>query len=389
MAHLAVITSHPIQYYAPWFRYLQANSGLTLRVFYLLDSTVTNQADQQFKGAMKWDIPLLEGYDYEFVPNVSRKPGTGHFWGLQNPALIQQVNAFQPDAALMMNYNYASLYRFLASWSNTPLLFRGDSHRLIPEIGLKANLKRQWITQIYRRFAACLYVGKANRDYFRYHGVQENRLFFSPHAIDNDRFVGQAETAALEAVQWKKDLGIPLNHQVILFAGKFIAKKRPLDLLQAFLKADLSHVSLLFVGAGELEDDLRRQAQLSRHPHIYFAPFQNQSAMPRTYATGDVMVLPSYGPSETWGLAVNEAFCLGVPVIVSDHVGCASDLVIPEKTGLIFPAGDVDALGRSLQTALSEGGRQLKLWGQNGQHHISHYSYRYATEGLLSALSAS
>ena len=110
--------------------------------------------------------------------------------------------------------------------------------------------------------------------------------------------------------------------------------------------------------------------------------------MPRTYAAGDVMVLPSYGPSETWGLAVNEALCLGVPVIVSDHVGCASDLVIPEKTGLIFPAGDVDALRRSLQTAFSEGGRQLTLWGQNGQHHISHYSYRYATEGLLSALSA-
>ena len=132
MARLAVITSHPIQYYAPWFRYLQTSSGLTLRVFYLLDSTVTNQADQQFKGGMKWDIPLLEGYDYEFVPNISHRPGTGHFWGLQNPTLIQQVNAFQPDAVLMMNYNYASLYRFLASWNDTPLLFRGDSHRLIP-----------------------------------------------------------------------------------------------------------------------------------------------------------------------------------------------------------------------------------------------------------------
>jgi glycosyltransferase involved in cell wall biosynthesis len=389
MARLAIITSHPIQYYAPWFRHLKAHSDLTLRVFYLLESTVTNQADKQFKGSTSWDIPLLEGYDYEFVSNISKRPGTGHFWGLQNPTLIKQVKAFQPDAVLMMNYNYASLYRFLYTWGETPLLFRGDSHRLIPERGLKADLKRQWIAQIYRRFNVCLYVGKANRDYFRYHGVGEDQLFFSPHAIDNERFIGQAETAALEAIQWKKDLGIPLDHQVILFAGKFIAKKRPLDLLQAFLKAALSKVSLLFVGAGELEYDLKRQAQLSRHPHIYFAPFQNQSMMPRTYAAGDVMVLPSHGPSETWGLAVNEAFCLGVPVIASDHVGCTSDLVVPEKTGLIFPAGDVDTLSHSLKTAFSKGGRQLAQWGKNGQQHIHHYSYRYATEGLLSALSAS
>ncbi len=445
MSRLAIITSHPIQYYAPWFRYLQTNTNLNLRVFYLLDSTVTNQADRQFKGNTPWDIPLLEGYDYEFVPNMSKQPGTGHFWGLQNPTLTKQVNAFQPDVVLMMNYNYASLYRFLACWRYTPLLFRGDSHRLIPEMGLKAALKRQWITQVYRRFDGCLYVGQANREYFQYHGVEEERLFFSPHAIDNERFasrvhpdfalphpkslsqrardfekapllpfwekglgdvelcasrrVGEtyksgmhsapkAKAASLEAKTWKKDLGIPYDHRVILFAGKLIPKKRPLDLLQAFLTAKLSNVSLLFVGSGELENVLKQQAQSSGNSHIYFAPFQNQSQMPRTYAAGDVMVLPSYGAGETWGLAVNEAFCLGVPVIVSNHVGCASDLVIPQKTGLVFPAGDVDALSRSLQTAFSDGGQKLEPWGKNGQQHISNYSYHHATEGLLGALSA-
>lgn len=389
MLRLAIITSHPIQYYAPWYRYLNANTGLTLRVFYLLNSTVTNQADQQFKGNIQWDIPLLEGYDYEFVPNVSKRPGTGHFWGLQNPTLMEQVRKFQPDVVLMMNYNYASLYRFLAGWRETPLLFRGDSHRLIPQTGFKAALKRRWITQIYRRFDACLYVGQANREYFRYHGVGDDRLFFSTHAIDNERFIAQAETAHLEAKQWRQSLGIPDHHQVILFAGKLIPKKRPLDLLQAFLRASLSNVSLLFVGSGELEDELRNQAQKSGNPHIYFAPFQNQSQMPRTYATGDVMVLPSYGSGETWGLAVNEAMCLARPVIVSDHVGCTADLVISDKTGLIFSAGDIDALTRCLQKAFQENGHQLQSWGEAGQRHIQNYSYGYATAGLLAALAES
>jgi glycosyltransferase involved in cell wall biosynthesis len=386
MLRLAIITSHPIQYYAPWFRHLNNVGGLTLRVFYLWDFGVTQQTDQQFNQAIQWDIPLLAGYDYEFVPNTSQQPGTGHFWGLQNPSLSQQVKAFQPDAVLMMNYNYASLYRFLFTWQDSPLFFRGDSHRLIPETGHKAAVKRWWITQIYRRFQACLYVGQANRDYFRAHGVADSQLFFSPHAIDNARFMAQAEKARFEARQWKQSLGIPADHHVILFAGKLIPKKRPLDLLQAFLQANLPGVSLLFVGSGELEADLRQQAQQSGHPHLYFAPFQNQSQMPRTYAAGDVMVLPSYGAGETWGLAVNEAMCMGTPVIVSDHVGCAADLVLPQQTGLIFPAGDVAALTACLHQAFRENGHQLPQWGQMGRHLVQDYSYRYATQGLLTAL---
>ncbi|WP_017296658.1 glycosyltransferase family 4 protein [Nodosilinea nodulosa] len=387
MLRLAIVTSHPIQYYAPWFRHLTTAADLTLRVFYLWDFGITAQADRQFNQAIQWDIPLLEGYDYDFVPNISRRPGTSHFWGLQNPTLMAQVKAFQPDAVLMMNYNYVSLYRFLAGWRDTPLLFRGDSHRLVPQTGAKAALKRQWITQIYRRFEACLYVGQANRDYFKYHGVEDERLFFSPHAIDNDRFISQAATAQQEATAWKRELGIPANHQVILFAGKLIPKKRPLDLLRAFLQANLPQVSLLFVGSGELEAAVKEQAQASENCHIYFAPFQNQSQMPRTYAAGDVLVLPSAGPGETWGLAINEAMCLGRAAIASDQVGCAADLVKPE-TGLVFSAGDIDALTGCLRRAFDQDGSPLRQWGQAAQAHICRYSYDYATEGLVDALSA-
>lgn len=388
MFRLAIITSHPIQYYAPWFRYLKEFTDLNLRVFYLWNFGITSQTDQQFNQTLKWDIPLLEGYDHEFVPNVSQRPGTSHFWGLQNPTLMDQVRAFQPDAVLMMNYNYASLYRFLWSWRDTPLLFRGDSHRLVPETGLKAALKRQWITQIYRRFDACLYVGQANREYLHYHGVTDERLFYSPHAIDNDRFLNETKTAQVEAILWKQALGIPDNHQVILFAGKLTAKKRPLDLLKAFLQAHLPRVSLLFVGSGSLETDLRQHAQVSGNPHIYFAPFQNQSQMPRTYAVGDILVLPSLGSGETWGLSINEAMCLSRPVVASNHVGCTLDLVSPHHTGLVFEAGNIEALVSCLKQAFCGDRQQLKTWGKAGHKHIQRFSYRDATAGLLDGLSA-
>ncbi len=385
MKKLAILTSHPIQYYAPWFRYLASQANLNLRVFYLWDFGAKPTVDVDFQRSFQWDIPLLEGYDYEWVANTSRHPGTHHFWGLQNPSLIQQVSQYQPDAVLLMNYNYASLYQFLGQWHQSPLLFRGDSHQLLPAQGLKGWARRQWISLIYRRFAACLYVGKANYDYFRHHGVPADRRFFSPHAVDNDRFVASAATAQLQAQEWKRELGIPAHHSVILFAGKFNPKKRPLDLLQAFQQANLPQVSLLFVGNGELETALRQQA--ANHPDIYFAPFQNQQWMPRTYAIADLVVLPSYGTGETWGLAINEALCLAKPAIVSSHVGCAPDLIHPGSNGLIFPAGDVAALSACLQTAFGDR-EQLQRWGEASRRLIHHYSYAQTTQGLLQALTA-
>jgi glycosyltransferase involved in cell wall biosynthesis len=383
MQKLAIITSHPIQYYAPWFRYLTSNSNLEIKVFYLWDFGVTEQVDIGFNQAFQWDIPLLTGYEYEFVPNISSKPGVNHFWGLQNPSLVSQVKAYKPDAVLLMLYNYASIYRFLGSWNSrqTPLIFRGDSHRLLLSSGVKVWARRQFITQVYRRFNACLYVGKANYQYFRYHGVSANKLFFSPHAVDNDRFFSHTEIAKQQAIIWKQELGIPQDHAVILFAGKFDSVKRPLDLLQAFVKAKLDRVSLLFVGAGILEDQLKYQA--AEQANIYFAPFQNQSLMPRTYAIADLVVLPSY--SETWGLAINEAMCLSRPVIVSNHVGCAQDLVTVGKNGLVFPAGDVSALTLSLQQAFSDRER-LQHWGEESSRIISQYSYPQASQGLHQAL---
>lgn len=385
MKRLAIVTSHPIQYHAPWFRFLAGQTKFVIRVFYLWDFGVTSKNDQGFGHSIEWDIPLLSGYEYEFVRNVSSDPGTHHFWGLRNPSLLQRIRAYDPHAVLLMGYKYASLSNFISRWNRrrAPLLFRGDSHRILPQTGLRGSARRILISRIFRRFSAFLYVGTANREYFRYHGVPSEKLFFAPHAVDNDRFFAGDAQIGHEAIAWKKELGIADDHSVIVFAGKFEAKKRPLDLLRAFVQAHLSRATLLFVGAGALEQELRNQARGDER--IRFAPFQNQSRMPRVYAAADVVVLPSFGPGETWGLAINEAMCLSRPVIVSDHVGCAQDLVHPNENGLIFPAGDVDQLSECLKKAFSDRER-LSAWGKESRRIIEGYSYAQTTRGLEQAL---
>lgn len=384
---LAIIATHPIQYFAPWYRHLATVEILVTRVFYLWDFGVRAQYDPGFGRAIKWDLPLLSGYDYQFVSNRSGSPGTQRTLGLWNPTLKREVRNWRPDSVLVFGYNYASLLYLIFAWPRAaaPLIFRGDSHRLVRGGGVREAIRRRLIAFIFRQFDAFLYVGGANRDYFIYHGVPEARLFFSPHSVDNERFLGAAEGARRDAKQWRNELGIPGHHAVILFAGKFELKKRPLDLLAAFVAARPDDASLLFVGSGPLEDGLRAAA--AGHPNVYFAPFQNQMMMPRTYAAADVFVLPSHGPQETWGLAVNEAMCMGKAVIASDHVGCARDLIRHRETGLVFAAGDVEALSQCLLEALSDRAR-LAAWGNSGRELVGQFSYRHTTDGLLRALVA-
>jgi glycosyltransferase involved in cell wall biosynthesis len=382
---LAVVSTHPIQYYAPLFRRLAETPGLAVRVFYLWDFGAAERHDPGFGQALRWDIDLLGGYDHEFVPNRSRRPGTHHFWGIDNPTLPARVAAFRPDAVLLVGYNYPSFLRLLFSprLARCRFLLRGDSHRLVPRRGPKAAVRRALLAALFKRFAGFLYVGAANRRYYLHHGVPERKLFFSPHAVDNDRFTAARPEAEREARAWRRELGIGDDQRVVLFAGKFEAVKRPLDLVEAFRAAAPSDAALLLVGSGPLEGEMRRRA--AGHSGVHFAPFQNQSRMPRTLAAADVVALPS--ASETWGLVVNEALCLGRPVLVSDRVGCAEDLVEPGATGWVFSAEDVGGLAAALRQALAPG-VDLRGMGERGREVVSRYHYRDTVAGVTDCLAA-
>lgn len=394
---LGVVVSHPIQYHSPWFRHLAAGGAVDLKVFYLWDFGVAPRFDRQFGHAIQWDIPLLDGYEHEFPANTSPDPGTHHFGGLRNPGLAARIQDWRADAILLFGYRFRSHLdvMFSGRLRGIPMLLRGDSHELFRPPGLRSMLNRRARALLFRRFDAFLAVGTANADYFRRSRVHESKIYFAPHCVDNKRFQDAAPQAVQEAAEWRRQIGIPEDSPVVLFAGKFEDKKRPLDLVAAFATAQQRlrqaggpAPALLLVGSGGLEDRLRAVAGNQLQRTVFVAPFQNQSRMPCVYAACDVFVLPSYGAEETWGLAVNEAMNLDKPVIVSSHVGCGPDLVRPGENGWIFPAGDTNALADSLFDAIAMDGRLRAKMGAAARRRVSAYSYEAATAGLLRALSA-
>jgi glycosyltransferase involved in cell wall biosynthesis len=387
VTRLAVVVSHPIQYYSPWFRLLASEPGLQLKVFHLWDFGVVSRPDRGFGHTLVWDVPLLEGFPHCFVPNRAADPGTHHFAGLHNPTLVQELLVWRPDALLLFGYAYRSHLGLLLDprlW-RLPVLFRGDSHGLCARSGWRPRLAAGLRRLVFRRFAAALAVGQANAAWLRASGISPRRIVLAPHAVDNQRFQEAAPTANLEAEDWRQTLGIATEAPVVLFAGKFEAKKCPLQLVDAFAALNHPHAVLVLAGAGALEERIRSHAATLPAGRVLMLPFQNQSAMPRLYALADLVVLPSQGPGETWGLCINEAMNLARPVLVSSHVGCGPDLVLPGRTGWIVPAGDQNALRDRLAEALSDRQR-LRAMGEQARAHVATHSYAATTAGLLQAL---
>lgn len=373
---LAVITTHPIQYYAPIFRKLAASSKLMVKVFY-----TRGQQDQMFdRGFGKkitWDIPLLDGYEYSFLKNTAKDQGSHHFWGIKNPDLIEELKDWKAEAILVFgwsNYSHLKVMRYFKG--KIPIYFRGDSHLLNEILGFKRVLRRGLLRWIYSHVDYAFYVGSNNKQYYLKHGMKEDQLFFAPHAIDNDRFSNLDERYKTEAQLWKNEHEIECSKKVILFCGKFESTKDPLLLLNvAKTMANRKDLIFLLVGNGRLEEKMKEEAvSLS---NVRFLEFQNQSRMPIVYRLADVYVLPSRG--ETWGLAVNEAMACGLPVVVSDRVGCAVDLVEEGRNGAVFPAGNENALVSALDTLLE---RDLGQMGQKSQEIISSWNFQAIVESI-------
>ena len=313
---------------------------IEVKVFYTWEREAA-KFDRDFGKEVEWDIPLLVGYDYSFVPNGNNM-GRG-FWDVKNPGLNAAIEDWKATAVLVIGWNYRSHLKAMFYFKNRiPVLFRGDSTLLDETKGLKTRLRRTFLKFIYRKIDFALYVGTANKNYFLQHGVKESQLIFAPHAIDNNRFVEFTATQEAFVVNTKAALGIDENCITIIYCGKLLTKKNPLLLIDAVKKTDNKNLHLIIVGNGELEEKVKNE--IAGIETIHLLAFQNQTMMPAVYRLGEIFCLSSQGPGETWGLAVNEAMACGRAVLVSDKAGCAVDLVKESVNGYTFRSNDLEGL---------------------------------------------
>jgi len=385
---LAIVTTHPIQYHAKWYRLLAAHPGLTIHVYYCHQATPSEQADAGFGVEFDWDLPLLSGYPFTFLKNVADAPGHGRVGGFDTPEIKDIIRRREYDAVMVNGWHYKSAWQAIrACWqSGVKVMVRSDSHLHTPRGLFTGIAKAAVYPRFIPRFDACLAVGKWSREYFLRYGAKPERVFWIPHAVDNEFFRSEAERLKPVRNEVRKKWGLEDEAIVFAFSGKFIEKKRPMDFVRAIDRAGQrsSRLQGLMIGDGPLRNACQQLVQNHDVP-VRFAGFLNQTQIPSAYAACDALVLPSGG--ETWGLVVNEAMACGRPAIVSDQVGCGPDLIIPGKTGSVFPSGNVEALASQMLQMADDPARLAEM-GAHANRMIENYSPPIAVDNVVQCLRA-
>jgi len=382
---VAVFATHPIQYQVPWFQALATRPELAPRVFFGQIPDAMQQG-VGFGVGFHWDIPMLEGYESEVLQNVARRPSLGAFGGCDTPQVARRLRDWKPDLAILTGWQSKMLVQ--AWWAcvrlGVPRIVRGESNAMPDRAPWTRAAHRVWL----RGFDRFLAIGKANREFYLEAGIAEARIHPCPYFVDNRRFAAAAIPLRERRSELRGRWSIPEHVTCFLFCGKLVAKKHPLDLLQALQRAVAAGAPAhaLVVGDGELMAQARALVDRERLP-VTFAGFLNQTEIVGAYVAADCLVLPSDN-GETWGLVVNEAMACGIPAIVSDQVGCGPDLVIDGVTGATFRLGDVDALAKRL-IRLSGNPSGLRAMSAAACERVtSHYSVERAVEGTMAAIDA-
>ena len=387
---LAILTLHPIHYQTALWRRLAQEPDLDPEVWFCSDQGLdTADPVSGYGQAVEWGLPMLQGFRSRFWRNLPLTRNPSSFWCRVNLDIITALRRGRYDALFVHSYhNFTQLAAILvARRLGTKVLVRSE-----PTLKLQVNASRQslkgiLLPRLFGQVDACMAIGTLNREYYRHYGVNEAKIFLMPYAVDNDYFFQQREFWTPQRERLKQEYGIAAP-KIILYVGRFQRRKRVLDLIQAFESLGMAGVSLVLVGTGENFEACRSYVSDRHLTGVHLLGFRNQAELPRLYALADVFVLPS--AEEPWGLVINEAMCSGLPIVASESVGAAADLVQPGYNGFRFPPGDIPALAQALRQALEDGAKErlgqasLKIirgWGFDEDIAAMRQALRLASRG--------
>jgi glycosyltransferase involved in cell wall biosynthesis len=385
---MALVSASPVHYQVPLYRRLAADPRIDFTAIYASSAGVRPH-DPGYCRSIIWDVDLLAGYRSEFLRRATKNELGRGFLSMHDLDVLQVLDRGNYEVVWLHGYN--TLTHQLALLSRlarrTPVLFREEQTLLHGRAEWKLAAKRLILPHFLGKVFG-LYIGTENRFWLRHYGVPENHLFFTPYAVENERF--QDDAVRLADMREETIVEFGLNRAkgpVILFVGRLIDKKQPLLILEAFRRLrERSACRLLIVGSGPLEDALHQTIKRDRIPDVRIIGFLNQSQVSRAYSCGDIFVLASRS-HETWGLVVNEAMNFGLPVVVSDKVGCAADLVQEGNNGFVVSSNDPAQLAARLGL-LVESISLRRSFGEASLRLINQWTHDVAARGVIAAVQA-
>lgn len=387
---ILVVNTHPIQYLAPIWRKLAKQRGLEVEVLYGCDVSVQGYRDGEFGVDIRWDTNLLDGYSSRILESGKNK-GIGFFY----PAFWGVFLAlWKSDTKLVLLTAYHSLFGYASLlacfFSGKKVIMRHEASDVALGRGrIRGVVRKLLLKLIYKKVEFFCVIGDNAKRHLLSHGVSDEKMVFSPYCVASDQ-------VAAECFKWEKErehirfeLGAKDDDILLLFSGKLIDKKNPLlifDALEAVGAKILERLHVVIAGDGCLREEVKKRGKKLLKERFHFFGFLNQKQIGKTYAVSDFLILPSrLGSGETWGLVVNEAMQYGLPVVVSNGVGCYQDLV-DDSTGRVFTSDSVDRLATAICSLVEELPRKRGEYERSCKERIAKYSIDAACGGIVDAI---
>lgn len=386
---LYIFTTHPIQYQVPVFQELE-KQGMGLHVYFASAHSVKGEFDKGFSQNVKWDLPLLEGYESTFLLNKGRGHKSDNFFSYYCPEVKQVLEEGRPDAVLIPAYNryfYLQVI-FWCSHFRIPLYFRGNNMDGTGpmRLGARQLIRKMILRKLYKKFDGVFSIGSYMTKHYLAHGIPKELIELTPYCNNSKLFVRMSKDNQAHREHIRKVFGISKGSFVIMTSGRFIPWKRIDLIIKAIAQAkEKVPLFLIALGDGPERSSLLKLMQ-QQLPGVHLAPgFVNQSELGRYYACADAFILASDHYHETWGLVVNEAQTFSLPCIVSDGVGCRVDLIENSNAGLTFPAGNLKALVQAIET-LAGNPSLARSMGLRGYKTVVDHSIENSAARIISFL---
>ena len=348
---LAVVVSHPIQYFAPLYRALAAEPSLDLHVLFASRIGLDETFDPDMGAPVAWAMDLTGGYSHEFLPEAAHVDKVS-FRGVDNPSVSAALRRFAPDAVILHGYATVTMLRALAwcRFHGARAILISDSSSHGAAAGPRRWAKMMIAPLLLRQYSAALTMSERGERHLASLGYPSDRMFRTPVMIDTGFWSARRERMQRRADE-RARLDLAEDAFVLLYAGKLHPRKRVLDALSALERLNderpAGAVTLLIAGDG-VEREALRQFASERGLDVRMLGFVNVDALPQLYAAADALVHPA--ENEQYGMVVLEAAVVGLPVILSDRIGAvgATSIARPDINTLVYPCADIRALVRAM-----------------------------------------
>jgi glycosyltransferase involved in cell wall biosynthesis len=298
--------------------------------------------------------------------------------------IFRELQRARPQVVVVSGWSTFAAQAALA-WCRlrrVPYALLVESHDAGPRAGWRRAVKGAVVPGILRRAASVLVVGSLARDSVVARGADPGRVRVFANTVDVKAYARRLDALAPRRAELRAELGLGEEDVAVLTAGRLAREKGHDVLLRAVAEAADSRLRPVLIGAGPERAQLEALAG-DLGVRAVFAGERAWEQMAEAYAAADLFALLSW--FEPWGVVVNEAASCRLPLVLSDRVGAAADLLRDGENGALVPAGDAGAAARAL-ARLAESVELRAAQGARSRELVAAWGYEPSVDNLVAAV---